>query len=459
MVGSGRQITVAAARPAIRFQSRLDLNESVVHGVVAGDYLYVVERVEQTVRLGALDLAVPGSAIMPLHLNPQPRGSLHLARMDDYLIVAEDGHGLRILELPSHDHHGEHAHSPKHGLEQIGLYPLREKILAVTASLRTIYVTTTQELIAVDASVPAMPALARRIPLDAPVQALAANGSTVYLLGIDGLRLLDLNFPSAGRSEYFQTAVQGSSMFLNGRTLYIASAGDGLHEFRDSSALAETFFIQVGDVFFNPAGIVNINAGDTVEWQKPATAFTHNVFSCNSTQFGCGGVASTETFTSGGVTTSPFNFSFTFILGGDNPYLCQSHATTMQGNIRVTAGPPAPPGVPNGADTTIPMTASKTDAGGTDLSIAYEPTVLGGTYGLTSGRCAIGSTSPFVWTLTPIPTPGDFVWWVIVADDGASTEGSWGKDSSGGERDGSGANGASGLCANTAKDITNTCGQ
>lgn len=49
-------------------------------------------------------------------------------------------------------------------------------------------------------------------------------------------------------------------------------------------------------------------------------------------------------------------------------------------------------------------------------------------------------------------------WWLIVATDGAATEGSW-SQGSGVERFGPGANGSSGQCGVTDNDLTHTCGQ
>jgi plastocyanin len=475
--GSGTQVTVAAARPTIRLQSQLVLDAPAVDGVLVGGDLFLVERYDRSERLSVLTLNSNSATTMPVRLHPQPRASLRLGQMDDYLLVAEDGYGLRILGLPGHRHNGSSHHDTGGRLAAVGFFPFSEKILAVTASLRTIYVATERELVVIDASVPALPGFVRRVPLDTEANGLAANGSKVYLLGDDGLRMLDLSGNDERSDATLHPGVRGQAILLAGRTVYVAGGELGLQEFQDQSAPAQTFFVQVGDAFFNPAGVINVNVGDMVVWEKPSTAFTHNVFSCNSAQTGCGGATSTETFTSGPVTTSPFDFFHTFNLVGSNPYLCQTHTLTMQGDITVAGGPAAPPGVSSGAGGSTPMTVDKLVAAGTDLSIAYDtsctgavdhdiifgtraqlPAALGGIYGLTGGRCSIGTTSPFTWTATPAPASGDFVWWVIVADDGSGTEGSWGKDGGSGERDGSGLNGASGQCANTDKDLSNTCG-
>ena len=47
----------------------------------------------------------------------------------------------------------------------------------------------------------------------------------------------------------------------------------------------------------------------------------------------------------------------------------------------------------------------------------------------------------------------------MLADDGSTTEGSWGTDSAGLERAGPGPSGASGECGMTVKDLTTVCSQ
>jgi hypothetical protein len=211
---------------------------------------------------------------------------------------------------------------------------------------------------------------------------------------------------------------------------------------------------------------------------KPSTIFQHNVFSCNSLQSGCAGQTSTEVFTSGTPRTSSFRLVQPFSIAGNNPYVCQIHFSSMQGNVVVSAGGPAPPpGVPDTAGALPPMLVSKTVAGGGSLGIQFDtscpdavghdliygdssslPIALGGTYFPNGSQCAVGA-SPFLWNATPSAAAGDFIWWLLVADDGVSVEGSWGKDGAAAERDGSGLNGSSGLCANNDKNLTNTCGQ
>lgn len=77
-----------------------------------------------------------------------------------------------------------------------------------------------------------------------------------------------------------------------------------------------------------------------------------------------------------------------------------------------------------------------------------------GAYTVAGSACGIGTTGSFTWNGTPDPTAdaSRLVWWVIVGNDGDQTEGSWGKNSSGAERNGSQA---SGQCGYSVKDVSN----
>ena len=147
----------------------------------------------------------------------------------------------------------------------------------------------------------------------------------------------------------------------------------------------------------------------------------------------------------------------------------------------INANPPAPPGVPDGATTgTTPMTVTPLDIAGTSLQISWDtaacngdtgfhivygqksdlPAAPGGMFSLDGGVCALGGTSPFVWNQVPEATDGGgLIWWLVLANDGSATEGSWGHGSTAGERIGPGVDGSSAVCGMTAKSLTNTCGQ
>ena len=140
--------------------------------------------------------------------------------------------------------------------------------------------------------------------------------------------------------------------------------------------------------------------------------------------------------------------------------------------------PPQPPGVPDGTGGSQPMLVTPLALDGSSLSISWDtsvctgdsqhsilygdgsmfPTAPGNAFGLLGGVCAVGGTSPFVWS--SVPTAADstrILWWVIVVNAGSS-EGSWGTDSAGTERLGPGTGGSSGQCSITALSTTNVCG-
>ena len=144
--GSGRRVHLAngLASPALR--SALELDAPVSQGVLVLDKLYVL----QGSRLGLVNLDAPGGRPAEIRLKPRPRGALHLARMVDYLVVAEDGLGLRVLALPPPDAMPEkhRRHFPSRA-EQIALFPMEARFTAVTTSGDTIYAATDDGRIAV----------------------------------------------------------------------------------------------------------------------------------------------------------------------------------------------------------------------------------------------------------------------------------------------------------------------
>ena len=150
----------------------------------------------------------------------------------------------------------------------------------------------------------------------------------------------------------------------------------------------------------------------------------------------------------------------------------------------VTAPPPTtPPGVPEGGGVTEPMRVARLNPDGSTLEVLWDadsccgagdhhlvwgladgwPATLGGTYTLANSECGLGTSGTFTWSGVPDPvTAGDsrgLLWWLVLADDASTTEGSWGVDSADGERSGSAAAGSSGQCGMTTKDLSNACGR
>ncbi len=238
----------------------------------------------------------------------------------------------------------------------------------------------------------------------------------------------------------------------------------------------QTHNVTLGNNFFSPSTLV-INVGDTVQWGN-STGVGHNVRSCIPGENGCNDAIANESFFSGPA-NGLFVYSHTFTEVGQNPYVCQPHAPQMTGLITIVDGPVTPPVVPDGA-TGQPMRVAKLTADGSELEIWWDwwscvgatdhhilyglgsqlPSTPGGTYGLRGAACDIGLQSPYTWTGVPAPTQTNpMLWWVVAAEDGASTEGSWGLDSFDNERGTAFPSGASFECGVSSKDLSNTCGQ
>jgi hypothetical protein len=122
-----------------------------------------------------------------------------------------------------------------------------------------------------------------------------------------------------------------------------------------------------------------------------------------------------------------------------------------------TAGPPT---VPDGAPGTSPVLASRHDALGTQIEVSWDDQctpartkiVFGplsgvSSWAITGAVCGIGN--PQLWEMVPA---GD-LWFLLVSDDSASVEGSWG-EATAGERNGMLA---SNSCGSTVKDLSAAC--
>lgn len=136
------------------------------------------------------------------------------------------------------------------------------------------------------------------------------------------------------------------------------------------------------------------------------------------------------------------------------------------------------PGVPDGI-TGPPLLVGKLLPDGSSLSLTWNnavctssndhqilygqktgfPGTPGGIYTLLGGACSIGTGISFTWNPTPTASDGSgLVWFLVVTEDDAGTEGPWGKYNATSERRGPGLNGSSSVCATTDKDLTSACG-
>jgi hypothetical protein len=77
---------------------------------------------------------------------------------------------------------------------------------------------------------------------------------------------------------------------------------------------------------------------------------------------------------------------------------------------------------------------------------------------LEGGECTLGTMGTYAWAAVPDPSAytSRFLWFLVVGDDGASTEGSWGLTYPGGSEEGGTA--ASGVCGMTVKNLSGICG-
>jgi hypothetical protein len=150
-------------------------------------------------------------------------------------------------------------------------------------------------------------------------------------------------------------------------------------------------------------------------------------------------------------------------------------------HVVFTPPPVPPPAVPDGIAGS-PVLLGKLSADGADLSVSWDaascdgdvghhivfgtlsgfPATVADPYTLAGSVCGLGASGPAVWSGSPDPAAIDpvhrMIWLLVLANDGATTEGSWGRSSSSTERNGSGADGCSGQCGILDKSVTNTCG-
>ena len=481
--GSGRQVHLTEGPASIILRS-LELDAPVLEAVLVENRLYL----NHGRWMSVLDLDSPVARPVPLRLEPTLRGALHVARMVDFLVIAEDDLGLRLLALPPSiampEMHRKHFPSE---MAQIALFPLEERFTALaTSGGETVYAATDDRRIAVVHTGRADFG-PHYLAIEDDARAMAANGSWLYVLESSGLKILDLTGVDGPAAVGFYPDLRGGAIALAGRSVLIAGADLGLLAFRDQSSAEAIINVSVGSFFFTPAN-VTVNVGDMVEWT--CTSGLHSTQACNGEMtLGhlCAGEVANEMWKGSGVPSgnpssclASWNFSHTFTQVGFNPYVCGLHTTSMFGTVTVNA-PAAPPGVPDGSGVTTPLTVSSLNVAGTSLSVAWDtatcpqpteykiiaglgsqlPAVLGGTYLLNSVQCNIGTTSPFTWNSVPDPVidPSRLLWFLVLANQGPVLEGSWGKDSAAGERDGPGTNGSSAQCGITDKSLTNACGQ
>jgi plastocyanin len=403
--------------------------------------------------------AAPGSALAA--------GTTHL---DVAEVAVEDGIGISFTPTVSRESCHRNTRSAP------GLVPLADPVDALASWSRRVFAAVRgQGIVEIDGSNPSSPRIVRWLPAPASIgtiEALACSGRELYALSETGLAILDLR--SVAAAWEVDPSIRGSELAVAGRLLTVIS-DSGVERYLDTTGTARLHEVAVNSNFFTPEELT-VAIGDTVRWTNDSGDF-HNVFSCTEDQLGCDRGASTETFSSGAA-TGFFVHDHAFTRPGPNPYVCQPHATFMAGSVTVVGTVGQPPVVPDGT-VGAPMVVTKLSPDAGVLSIAWDttscpgavdhemlygyafglPPATGGAYEPAGAECTIGPSSPFVWTSVPPAFPGatGWLWWLVVATDGAATEGSWGTGEAGAERDGPAANGSSGLCGIGTKSLADTC--
>jgi hypothetical protein len=285
--GSGTRAWIAETGTELVVRSEIKLEVPIREGVFAGNRLYLNGEKGLTVR----NLAEPESVSAPIRLTPAPRGALHIARMDDYLLVAEDGYGLRILALPPPPGHKMASHHGHVDFRLVGRLAFQETVTGLTSSVRTIYLLLEgRGLTVVNARQPDGPNIVRQYPLDSSitVTALAANGPRVYLLGPEGLRILDFSREPGPVIEGVYAELRGEALDLTGRVAYVAGQEQGLIAHRDTASSTSTHFVTVSDTVFTPANLA-VELGDTVQWDTSKVSTTSNPVTACPTRWSAAG--------------------------------------------------------------------------------------------------------------------------------------------------------------------------
>jgi hypothetical protein len=146
----------------------------------------------------------------------------------------------------------------------------------------------------------------------------------------------------------------------------------------------------------------------------------------------------------------------------------------LQGGAPLAAGtscscdpclaPAGPPPVPDGRNATTPMVPLRLTSAGDAIRVSWDVTSCPATdynllygdlgtvaaYALSGAACSLGTSGSYDWS----GVPAGSLYFVVVGTDGAGTEGSWGLDGAGHERNGSVPSGA---CGVVGKDTTGSC--
>lgn len=262
-----------------------------------------------------------------LRLDPPARGRLTPVVLGDLLMVAEDGVGIRFLQIMSSHHHGHFELIPVANL------PLTDKFIAAAGTVRTAYVASEAgRLYEINSVAMGGPRVVREFAFDGSVHALAANANRLVALGANGLTAYRIEDDRVVISAN-DPSIQGLTLQMNGRVINITGPG-GSTIWIDRSESSQTHMVTVGNDFFSPVNLT-VAVNDSVQWSMAALGGFHNVKSCVPEINGCLSQTANETFTSGPVAGPPWLYTYQFTENGINRYVCVSHLPFMTGTVFV----------------------------------------------------------------------------------------------------------------------------
>lgn len=205
----------------------------------------------------------------------------------------------------------------------------------------------------------------------------------------------------------------------------------------------------------------------TVNWPAVSGATSYDVWRASGVT--CAGavkitaspVAGTSYPDSGLTCNSPYSY---FVVANNG---CGASANgTCASQTTAACSVPAPLRVPYSV-TPMKITTSTHGANGTvtwdvtncpssNYHIIYGKGENLAAWTVDGGKCSVGATGTYAWSAIPDPTAytSKFLWWLVVGDNGGTTEGSWGLTSAGTER---GGTSASGVCSMSTKNTSGSC--
>jgi hypothetical protein len=105
----------------------------------------------------------------------------------------------------------------------------------------------------------------------------------------------------------------------------------------------------------------------------------------------------------------------------------------------------------NKIGTSINLSWDVATCSSSDHHVIYGNLATVSSLAVSGAACNIGTSGTALWTSAPF---GTSIWFVIVGDNNATTEGSWGTDGNGAQRGGSTV---SGRCNMTTRDNSGSC--